>query len=105
MTPTAELTAAADLLQPLAEKAQHDLDTKEYWACYDKTAAWRDGFVNGFGGISSDLVAYFTPTFATELARLFRAEARRLALPGLKDPASPHVLTLARTILEGAPRR
>ncbi|MFI8535393.1 hypothetical protein ACIGMX_34750 [Streptomyces aquilus] len=106
MTPPAEqLTAAADLLQPLAEKAQHDLETADYWACYDKTTAWRDGFVNGFGGISSDLVAYFTPAFTAELVRLFRAEARRLALPGPRDPASPHVLTLARTILQGAPSR
>ena len=40
MTPADELRAAADKLAPLAEAAQHDLDTGDYWAGYPKATAW-----------------------------------------------------------------
>ncbi|GHF07943.1 hypothetical protein GCM10014715_74810 [Streptomyces spiralis] len=105
MTSAEELTAAADLLQPLAEAAQADLETADYWQCYDPATAWRDGFLNGMGGKCSDLVGHFTPAFALELVRLFRSEARRLTIhthPDWQDVVAPHAVALARAILGGS---
>lgn len=73
--PTDELRTAAQTLMDLADIAQEDLDTDDYWKPYDKASAWRDGFTNGFGGVCSDLVAVFTPTTAHALAAWLRAEA------------------------------
>ncbi|MEU5596625.1 hypothetical protein [Streptomyces sp. NPDC020298] len=100
-TPADELTAAADLLEALAKKAQHDLDAKDYWSGYDKATAWRDGFTNGMGGICSELVGAIPPTAVLELARWLRAEARRMATtahPYWQDTVSPHALALARAL-------
>ncbi|MFG3170606.1 hypothetical protein [Streptomyces sp. NPDC048200] len=74
-TPTEELRTAAQTLMDLADTAQEDLDTDDYWKPYDKPTAWRDGFVNGFGGACSDLVAVFTPATAHALAEWLRDSA------------------------------
>lgn len=87
----AELTAAADRLDTAATAARHDLENDDYWTCYDPATAWRDGFVNGFGGPTSELAALFHPDVATELARWLRREARD-ATP------SQHALALARAV-------
>ncbi|MEU3851768.1 hypothetical protein [Streptomyces sp. NPDC029554] len=70
-----ELRTAAQTLMDLADVAQEDLDTADYWKPYNQATAWRDGLVNGFGGSCSDLVAVFTPTTAHALAAWLRAEA------------------------------
>ncbi|MGV9588211.1 hypothetical protein [Streptomyces tendae] len=73
--PTDELRAAAQTLMDLADIAQDDLDTDDFWKDYDKATAWRDGFANGFGGVSSDLVAVFPPATAHALAGWLRDSA------------------------------
>lgn len=101
MTPADELTAAADRLDPLADAAQHDLDTDDYWSGYPKATAWWDGLTNGMGGTSGDLAGAIPPAAVKELARWLRAEARRLAygsLPEWQDTVSPHAVALARLI-------
>ncbi|MEU0393847.1 hypothetical protein ABZ208_13890 [Streptomyces sp. NPDC006208] len=98
MSPADELRAAADKLGKLADVAQQDLDTGEYWSFYDKATAWRDGFTNGFGGVSSELVALFTPTAARELSRWLQSAARDAVEIG----PDPHALAVARAI-NGAP--
>lgn len=103
-TPADELRAAADKLTPLAEAAQHDLDTGDYWACYNPATAWHDGLTNGMGGASGDLAAALPPAAVAELARWLRTEARRLAtraLPEWQEVISPHALALARAINGG----
>ena len=74
-SPTDELRTAAQSLMDLADAAQEDLDTGDYWKPYDKATAWRDGFANGFGGVSSDLVAVFPPATAQALATWLRKAA------------------------------
>ncbi|GGU62409.1 hypothetical protein [Streptomyces lavendofoliae] len=101
MTPADELRTAAQTLMDLADTAQEDLDTADYWKPYDKTTAWRDGFVNGFGGACSDLVAVFTPATAHALAAWLRSEADRLTVtthPGWQDTVAPNPLAVARAI-------
>ncbi|RSS92482.1 hypothetical protein EF919_18280 [Streptomyces sp. WAC02707] len=105
MTPADELRTAAQTLMDLADTAQADLDTDEFWKCYAPATAWRDGFVNGFGGVSSDLVAVFTPTTAHALAGWLRFEADLIdRVPGaeLKDRTT-HALNVARQINGSAP--
>jgi hypothetical protein len=102
MTPADELTAAASLLQPLADAAQADLDADDFWKCYDPATAWRDGFLNGMGGKCGDLAGAIPPAAVTELVRWLRAEARRLSYvsrPDWQDVVSPHAVALARIIL------
>jgi hypothetical protein len=74
------LKLAAQRLLDLADEAQEDLDTDDYWKPYSPITAWRDGFVNGMGGVCSELVGLFTPAAARELAGVFRAWARMGAL-------------------------
>lgn len=106
--PTAadELRAAAETLRSLATIAQDDLDNADYWAGYDKATAWRDGFVNGFGGVSSDLVAVFTPMTATALADWLDYEADLASrLPGsVLRSRNHHALAVARAVLGATDR-
>ncbi|GKQ35156.1 hypothetical protein [Streptomyces sp. A012304] len=67
MTPADELRAAAEKLRPLAETAQHDLETADYWKPYTSDA-WAHGFINGFGGPSSDYAAVLPPAVGLALA-------------------------------------
>lgn len=105
MRATDELRAAAQLLLDLADACQEDLETADYWKPYDPATAWRDGFMNGFGGISSELAALFPPAAARELAMVFRAWARM----GDLDPDLLHriggeqTIALARIILGSKP--
>lgn len=93
-TPADELKTAAATLKPLAEAAQHDLETDDYWKPYNPATAWRDGFVNGFGGVSSDLVAALPPTVVLELARWLQSAARDAREIG----PDPHALAVARAV-------
>ncbi|MET9012294.1 hypothetical protein ABZX74_15450 [Streptomyces olivaceoviridis] len=95
MTPAEELTAAADKLTPLAETAQKELDTEEYWACYPKATAWHDGLTNGMGGASGDLAGAIPPNAVIELTRWLRSAARAAREIG----PDPHALAVARTLL------
>ena len=99
MTPAEELTAAADRLAPLAEAAQHDLETDDFWACYDPATAWHDGLTNGMGGASGDLAGAIPPKAVTELARWLRSAARDAREIG----PDPHAVAVARAILGGRP--
>lgn len=104
MTPADELRTAADKLLPLAEAAQKDLETDDYWSCYDPATAWNDGFINGMGGASGDLAGAIPPAAVIELARWLDAEARRLATTAHADwqeTISPHALAVARVINGG----
>jgi hypothetical protein len=101
MTPADELAAAADKLTPLAEAAERDLTTNDYWACYNPATAWHDGLTNGMGGASGDLAGALPPKAALELARWLRAEARRLACastPEGQTIVGRHALAVARAI-------
>lgn len=109
MTPADELRTAAQTLMDRADIAQHDLDTDDFWKCYDPATAWRDGFVNGFGGVSSDLVAVFTPATAQSLAAWLRVEAETWAGDEVHSRCTTQTCTLdaalavARQINGGAP--
>jgi hypothetical protein len=92
--PADELRAAADKLRPLAEAAQHDLETADYWEPYDPARAWADGFINGFGGACSDLVAVLPPAAVIKLARWLQSAARDAVEIG----PDPHALAVARAI-------
>lgn len=104
--PADELRQAAQTLMDLADVAQTDLDTDDYWKPYDKATAWRDGFVNGFGGVCSDLVAVFTPAVAHALAAVLRLEADVVAARTAEDGTDEyavdlrgdHLLDIARQI-------
>jgi hypothetical protein len=90
----------------LADTAQEDLETADYWKPYNKVTAWRDGFVNGFGDVCSDLVAVFTPATAHALAGWLRYEADLIErVPGAElRGRTEHALTVAREI-NGASER
>ncbi|WP_369274478.1 hypothetical protein AB5J55_35165 [Streptomyces sp. R11] len=94
MSAADELTAAADVLEPLARKAQQDVDTGRYWSCYDKATAWRDGLTNGMGGASGDLAAALPPAAVLELSRWLRSAARDAREIG----PDPHALAVARAL-------
>lgn len=101
MTAADELRAAAAKIKPLAEAAQHDLETGDYWAGYPKATAWWGGLTNGMGGASGDLAGAIPPAAVIELARWLDAEARRLAAtahPDWQETVSPHALATARAI-------
>lgn len=70
-----QLRTAAQTLLDRADDAQEDLDTEPYWACYDKTTAWYDGFANGMGGKSSELAGLLSPDAARHIAAWLRIEA------------------------------
>lgn len=94
-----ELRTAADKLAPLAEAAQKDLETGDYWACYDPATAWHDGLTNGMGGASGDLAGALPPIAVRELARWLRSAAR----DALEIGPDPHALAVARAINGGQP--
>ena len=99
-TPADELRAAAQQLMDLADAAQDNLDTADYWRTYDKAAAWREGFVNGFGGPWADLVAVFTPATAYAIARWLRSwTGVELNEHGPMPEDAQHALAVARQIL------
>lgn len=87
---------AAATLRRTAKVAQQDLDIAEYWAFYDKATAWRDGFVNGMGGVCSDLAAIFTPALAVEFADWLDGVASANARHGTALP--PLALAVARAL-------
>lgn len=68
MTPAEEIQTAATKLRALAETAQRDLETADYWKPY-ATDAWAHGFINGFGGPGSDYVAVLPPAAGLALAK------------------------------------
>ncbi|MER6350597.1 hypothetical protein ABT186_01775 [Streptomyces sp. NPDC001634] len=99
-SPALTVHQAAATLRRVAECAQTDLATSDYWSGYDKATAWRDGFANGFGGPCSDLVALFPPGFALEFADWLDAVASAAARHGAPLPTL--ALTAAQKINGGA---
>ena len=91
-TPADELRTAADKLAPLAAAAQRDLEAADYWACYPKATAWRDGLTNGMGGASGDLAGAIPPAAVIELARWLKSAAR----DAMEIGVDPHALATAR---------
>jgi hypothetical protein len=106
-TPAEELRAAARILRQLAEAAQRDLETADYWKPYAPATAWRDGHVNGFGGVSSDLVAVLPPTAALALADWLDSVAGRARLDGGEWVGADlhHALAVARQIAATHPTK
>lgn len=90
-----EIELASDRLDERVRAAAHDLAHNDYWAPYDELTAWRDGFVNGFGGASSELAGVLTPAVVGELVRLMRAEVRSSSW---RHTLSPHLLAFARGV-------
>lgn len=98
-TPADELRAAAEKLRPLAETAQHDLETADYWKPY-ASDAWAHGFINGFGGPSSDYAAVLPPTVGLALADWLDSVAMRTRRDGAEWVGADlyHALAVARAI-------
>lgn len=92
-----EVELAANRLDALVKTAEAELKTADYWKPYDPEVAWRDGFANGFGGASSELVGILPPHALAEIVQVMRAEARATA-----GEISLHILALARVINEQA---
>jgi hypothetical protein len=93
-TPADELRTAAKTLKPLAEAAQHELETGDYWKPYNPATSWRDGLANGFGGASGDLAGAIPPAAVIELARWLESAAR----DAMEIGPDPHALAVARAI-------
>lgn len=93
-SPADELAGAADVLESLARAAQIDVDTGDYWKCYEPATAWRDGLTNGMGGASGDLAAALPPEAVLELSRWLRSAARDAREIG----PDPHALAVARAL-------
>lgn len=105
MTPADEITTAATKLRALAETAQHDLETADYWKPY-ATDAWAHGFINGFGGPSSDYVAVLPPAAGLALAAWLEITATSLAAsthPDWQDCVAADALATARAINRAQP--
>ena len=94
--PALAVHEAAARIRRTAESAQADLDTDDFWKCYDPATAWRDGFLNGMGGACSELAGLFTPALATELADWLDAVASANARHG--TPLPQLALTVARAL-------
>jgi hypothetical protein len=77
-SPALRMHQAAAELRRLAEIAQRDIDTSDYWACYPPATRWRDGLVNGFGGVTSEFAAACSPGMALALADWLDETAARL---------------------------
>ncbi|MER8220931.1 hypothetical protein ABTZ58_10125 [Streptomyces sp. NPDC094143] len=99
MSTAEELRAAAETLRPLAEAAQHELETGDYWKPYNPTTAWRDGLTNGMGGASGDLAGALPPAAVIELARWLQSAARDAVEIG----PDPHAVAVARAINAATP--
>ncbi|MEU7061894.1 hypothetical protein [Streptomyces sp. NPDC046197] len=91
-TPADELTTAADLLYPLTDAAQADLDTDDFWKCYDPATAWHDGFLNGMGG-----KAQTPPSHRPPLPLPKKSQLRTRILTGVLTRPSGPDLRAART--------
>lgn len=98
-TPAQELRAAAEKLRPLAEAAQRDLETGDYWKPYDPATSWRDGLTNGMGGASGDLASAIPPAAVIELCRWLQSAARDAVEVG----ADPHAVATARAVNAAVP--
>jgi hypothetical protein len=89
-----ELRAAAEKLSPLAEAAQRELETGDYWKPYAPATAWRDGLTNGMGGASGDLAGAIPPAAVIELVRWLKSAAR----DAMEIGPDPHAVAVARAI-------
>jgi hypothetical protein len=101
-TGAAELRAAAAKLFAAATAAQEDVDSNDYWSCYEAATAWRDGLVNGFGGTPGDLAGMCTPAFVITVARWLDQFAATKFDPGagiqVTDRSHELALAVARSI-------
>jgi hypothetical protein len=59
---------SSQALARLAEAADRDVRTDQYYACYPRATAYRDGMVNGMGGNAGDLAGLLGPETARALA-------------------------------------
>lgn len=87
---------AAARIRTLAEAALADLNGDDFWSCYDRATAWRDGFENGMGGVCSQLAGLFTPELAIQFADWLDAVASHNARYGA--PLPEFALTAARAL-------
>jgi hypothetical protein len=90
-----EVLLAADRLDRLVKRAANDLAHDEYWKPYDEPTAWQEGFLNGFGGVCSELAGVLTPAVMAEVVRMMRAEVRSSSY---RHALSPHLLAFARGV-------
>lgn len=60
---------SSDALARLADATDRDVRSKEYYACYPRATAYRDGMVNGMGGNAGDLAGLLSPQAVRPLAR------------------------------------
>lgn len=67
---------SSDALARLAEAVDRDVRTKEYYACYPKATAYRDGMVNGMGGNAGDMAGLLGPEAVRALASALGEVAR-----------------------------
>lgn len=67
---------SSEALARLADAVTHDVRTKEYYACYPRGTAYRDGMVNGMGGNAGDMAGLLGPEAAHALARALAEVAR-----------------------------
>lgn len=87
---------AAAHIRTIAVAALADLDNDDFWSCYDRATAWRDGFENGMGGVCSQLAGLFTPELAIEFADWLDGAASDHVRRG--TPLPPFAVTAARAI-------
>lgn len=101
MTPEQALRAAAAKLREAASAAQRDVNTSDFWACYPPATAWREGLVNGFGGVTGDYAALMHPGVGLAIAVLLADVADSVADDGgiVQDSASEAAVTIAHAIL------
>lgn len=66
----------SEVLARLAEAADLDVRSDEYYRCYDPATAYRDGMVNGMGGNAGDLAGLFGPEAVRPLATALGEIAR-----------------------------
>jgi hypothetical protein len=92
-SPALAVHETADRIRTVAEAALRDLDTDDFWSCYDRATAWRDGFENGMGGVCSQLAAVFTPEMAIAFADWLDTVASHNARYG--TPLPEFALTVA----------
>lgn len=67
---------SSEALSRLAEAVDHDVRTREYYACYPVGTAYRDGMVNGMGGSAGDMAGLLGPGAVRPLAQVLGEIAR-----------------------------
>ncbi|WP_030040175.1 hypothetical protein, partial [Streptomyces resistomycificus] len=95
-SPALTVHQTAAHIRTIAEAALADLDHDDFWSCYDRATAWRDGFENGMGGVCSQLAGLFTPELAIAFADWLDTVASHNARYG--TPLPDFALTAVRVL-------